>query len=388
MNSPQILANRLVLGFLALAYLLAASAFFCSIPGSQTVPETGEADQTVSIPPSFTQPLTPAHTSTPTPTHSPSPKSTASPTLDTRVGRVSRELDVVQRGKDPGSLQQVTGSSDLFAGDVLSILEGGEGLLDFGSGLRLRLFNNTQLGILAASAPGTPLDVRLFLEDGGFTGQVTEPGGQVTFNTPNNAQITVLGTIFLVAYNSQTGITTVANFEGQVEVSSLAGQMVLPGAHFTLVHPDPDRLPDPPRPFSVEVGFYEQLARRLGSPLLALWEMGIADFPPRLRLLHLSTDFIDIGSECRGTDRSASFWIEASDDWDPENMVLEAFWVLNGQRGEIELVRDQFATTTYIGEVRGFNQPGQLLIHVFARDSSGQTSELEPIEIEIGFCIG
>jgi hypothetical protein len=388
MNSPRTLAHRPVVVLLALACLLAASALFCSIPGSQTVPETGEADQTKPITPSFTLTLTPAQASTHTPTLPPSPTWTASPTPDTRVGLVSRELDVVQRGKDPGSLQQVTGSSDLFAGDVLSILEGGEGLLDFGSGLRLRVFNNTQLGILAASAPGTPLDVRLFLEDGGFTGQVTEPGGQVIFNTPNNAQITVLGTTFLVAYNSQTGITTVANFEGQVEVSSLAGQMDLPNAHFTLVHPHPDRLPDPPRPFSIDVGFYEQLARRLGSPLLALWEMGIADFPPRLRLQHLSTDFIDLGSECTGTDRSASFWVEASDDWEPENMVLEAFWVLNGQRGEIELVRDQFAATTYIGEVGGFNQPGQLLIHVFARDSSGQTSELEPIEVEIGFCIG
>jgi hypothetical protein len=376
MNSPRTLTNRPALVLLALTCLLAAGAFFCNLPVSQTVPETGART------------LTPAQASTPAPTDGPSATATASPTLDTRVGQVSRELDVVQRGQDPDSLQQVTGSSDLFAGDILSILEGGEGLLDFGSGLRLRLFNDTQLGIVAASAPGTPLDVRLFLEDGGFTGQVTEPGGQVTFNTPNNAEITVLGTIFLVAYDSQTGMTTVANFEGQVAVSSLAGEMDLPNAHFTLVYPDPDRLPDPPRPLSVEVELYEQLARRLGSPLLALWETGIGDFPPRLRLTQLSTDFIDIGSECRGTARSATFWVEATDDWDPEKMVLEAFWVLNGQRGEIELVRDRFATTTYSGEVGGFNQTGQLLIHVLARDASGQTSELEPIEIEVGICIG
>jgi hypothetical protein len=87
-------------------------------------------------------------------------------------------LDVVQLGNSVSALNIVSGSQDLFAGEVLSIKEGGEGVLYFGSGMRLRLFNNTQVGVTSASAPGTTFDVRLFLEDRVLPGFQFSPGAQ------------------------------------------------------------------------------------------------------------------------------------------------------------------------------------------------------------------
>jgi hypothetical protein len=297
---------------------------------------------------------------------------------------VQRELDVVQMGKDPNSLDQVRDRRDLFAGDVLRIQEGGEGLLNFGSGMLLRLFNNSQVGVVSASDPGAPFDVRLFLEDGGFTGELTEPGGQAVFQTPNNAQITVLGTRFLVAHDSSTGTTTAANFDGAVEVSSPGGVVGLPPSTFTLV--TPGQPPDPPRPFQVSMEEYNRVARLVQSPLLALREFGMVDLPPTLELLEVSTDFIDLGSECSGTARSVAFVVFADDDGGPDQVRVSVFWELEGQRGEVRLERiDDF---TYRGEVGGFQQPGQLFIFITAQDEGGQTSELEPIEVQVGFCVG
>jgi hypothetical protein len=89
-------------------------------------------------------------------------------------------LDVVQLGNSVSALNIVSSSQDLFAGEVLSIKEGGEGVLYFGSGmrLRLRLFNNTQVGVTSASAPGTTFNVRLFLEDRVLPGFQFSPGAQ------------------------------------------------------------------------------------------------------------------------------------------------------------------------------------------------------------------
>jgi hypothetical protein len=263
------------------------------------------------------------------------PDETIVATPEDRIGAIFRELDVVQRGKEAGALQQVNESSDLFEGDVLRILEGGEGLLDFGSGLRLRMFNNSQIGVIAASAPGAPLDVRLFLEDGGFTGQVTETGGQVRINTPNNAQIFIYGTTFLVAYNPQTEVTTVANFEGRVEAASTAGQIDLPAATFTLVHPDPGRPPDPPRPFSIEVDEYNQAARRLQSPLEALHEMGLVERSLRLEV-EIKQDWLDpVNDICRGPISESEIWILVEDNSGVEQVLVEGLWRQNDQRDSI-----------------------------------------------------
>jgi hypothetical protein len=313
------------------------------------------------------------------------------PTPDDRIGAIFRELDVVQRGKDAGALQQVSKSSDLFEGDVLRILEGGEGLLDFGSGLRLRMFNNSQIGVIAASAPGAPLDVRLFLEDGGFTGQVTEPGGQVMINTPNNAQIFIYGTTFLVAYNPQTEVTTAANFEGRVEVASMAGQIDLPAATFTLVHPDLDRPPDPPLPFSMELDEYNQAARRLQSPLDALHEMGLVERSLRLEV-EIKQDWVDPITEfCRGPTSATEIWILVEEPRGAEQVLVEGFWRQNDQQGLIPLSPP--VDGLYLGgwvEGSALDQPaqssGMLFVYISAQNELGHRVELDPIQVEVGFC--
>jgi hypothetical protein len=53
------------------------------------------------------------------------------PEID-RAGIVSRELDVIEHGRDEESLLQLFGSSDLLSGDWLSVHDGGAGRLDFG----------------------------------------------------------------------------------------------------------------------------------------------------------------------------------------------------------------------------------------------------------------
>jgi hypothetical protein len=169
-----------------------------------------------------------------------------------------------------------------------------------------------------------------------------------------------------------------------VDVASLEGRLELPGAHFTLVRPNLP--PDPPRPFSVDIDMFEALARRLQSPLFALQELGLADMPPRLQLLDVSTDFIDLGNECGGTASRVEFWFFAQDDRGEENLLVNAFWTLNQQRSTIDL--EYMEGGVYRGEVGDLEQTGTLLIYITAQDSAGQQVQLPPVEVEVGFCIG
>jgi hypothetical protein len=154
------------------------------------------------------------------------------------LGTVSAESDVVEHGSAVDLLEQLAESDvSFFEGDVLRVHDGGEGVLDFGDQLRLRLFNDSQLEILSvASEPDAPLDVRMFLEEGGFTGELQPLGGQVVFETPGGAEVTVLGTEFWVVYDASAKVTVVGNWGGTVEVAG-AG---------TSVSLDPDKLIDVP----------------------------------------------------------------------------------------------------------------------------------------------
>src|SRR3989304_5760499 len=72
----------------------------------------------------------------------------------------------------------------------------------FGDSMRLRLFNDTGLGVTKWDiAPDASWQAGMFLTDGGLVGQLVESGKEVAFDTPGGAQITVLGTEFLVAYD-------------------------------------------------------------------------------------------------------------------------------------------------------------------------------------------
>ncbi len=92
----------------------------------------------------------------------------------------------------------VPGEVELFEEAELRIFNGGEGLLDFGSALILRMSNNTELGgVDAETDPDSSRMVCLCLKFGGSIGRLNQPGREVVFDITNGARITVFGSDFL-----------------------------------------------------------------------------------------------------------------------------------------------------------------------------------------------
>lgn len=181
---------------------------------------------------------------------------------DQSIGTVSRVSDIVQQNQT-----QVQDTNPLQQDDTIRLEKGGEGLLDFGGGLLLRLFNDSQVGgVRSESAPGSARLVRLRLEFGGFTGQLTQPGGQVVFETPNGATINVAGTDFFLVYNQAGGETYCGNWGGQMWVEA-NGSGRLPVTQGLIYRVETGGQPAPwlRMPWSKEQ--FEQLSRSTGSPL-------------------------------------------------------------------------------------------------------------------------
>lgn len=181
---------------------------------------------------------------------------------DRSIGTVSRVSDLVQQNQNP-----VQGTSPLQQDDTISLANGGEGLLDFGGGLLLRLFNDSQVGgVRAETAQNTALLVRLRLEFGGFTGQLTQPGGQVAFETPNGATVNVTGTDFFLVYNRAGGETYCGNWNGQMWVEANgSGRMAVTTGWVYWVEAWGQPAPWVRMPWSMEQ--FDQLARATGTPL-------------------------------------------------------------------------------------------------------------------------
>ncbi|HLF27401.1 MAG TPA: choice-of-anchor D domain-containing protein [Anaerolineae bacterium] len=203
------------------------------------------------------------------PTHTPHP-----------LGSVTRVTDAVEHGNECSALERLFDKvALLYEGACLRVREGGEGLLDFGDSLRLRLFSDTQLGVVRAeSAPDVPLDVRMFIEEGGFTSQLTERGGRAVFMTPGNAEITVLGTDFLVVYDPDRQLTTVGSFDGAVEVAGAGVRIALVVGHY--VHVPAGQPPGPQWPLTLSRAEFEARARQLQSAVAAARELRSIQLSP------------------------------------------------------------------------------------------------------------
>jgi hypothetical protein len=121
-------------------------------------------------------------------------------------------------------------------------------------------------GVRSESAPGSARLVRLRLEFGGFTGQLTQPGGQVVFETPNGATINVAGTDFFLVYNQAGRETYCGNWGGQMWVEA-NGSGRLPVTQGLIYRVETGGQPAPwlRMPWSKEQ--FEQLSRSTGSPL-------------------------------------------------------------------------------------------------------------------------
>ena len=212
----------------------------------------------------------------------------SAPATGDSIGTVTREQDLVEQGASPEGLRPVDGTNPLFEGDTLKVSEGGEGLLDFGDKLVVRLFNDSQVGLISTSAPGTPLGVRLFLERGGFTGRLDEDGGQAVFETPGGANITVLGTQFFLVYNASQQMSTIGNYDGQVQLDTAAGIIPLQPGHY--VDWPSGQMPGQQIPIPVTIGQFEQWARQDQSPSSAVERMRTVSRPAAtMPILAMST---------------------------------------------------------------------------------------------------
>ena len=142
--------------------------------------------------------------------------------VDNSIGTIKLVSDTVHQNQN-----RVIETHDLIRNDSLRLFNGGEGLLDFGSDLRLRLFNDTEVGgIRTANDPGSPLDVKMTLFAGGFSGKLFREGSKAVFETPNDARIHIFATTFIIAYDRNTRETLIVNFEGDVWVESAGSQLI------------------------------------------------------------------------------------------------------------------------------------------------------------------
>lgn len=205
------------------------------------------------------------------------------------IGNIQRQTDTVEHGSDESSLTAVQDSAELYTGDAVRVRNGGEGLLNLGSGLLLRLFNDTQAQVVRAEvAEGVPFEVEMYLTEGGFTGNLTASGGQALFKTPGGATIAVYGTEFFITYNPADGLTTVGNFQGSIEVTAGGVTVALPTA--SVIQIPSGQPPNPTLGLPVGLADFEQIARERASPLQAvdiiLDGATPIETPPALTLWH------------------------------------------------------------------------------------------------------
>jgi hypothetical protein len=192
------------------------------------------------------------------------PTSPPAPLAEGAAARLTRERDNVQHGVDETALVRVLSSVGVHDGELIRVTEGGEGRLDFGEALILRLFNDSLLQTInTAPAPGASGAAYVFsLQQGGLSGQLAEAGETAVIETPGGATITILGTQFFVVYNASTGETTVGNFDGAVEIDDGSGTFPLDARRQVTL---PGRIQ---QPLPVTFAEFEQLARA-GGPVAA-----------------------------------------------------------------------------------------------------------------------
>jgi hypothetical protein len=113
-----------------------------------------------------------------------------------------------------------------------------------------------------------PLFARIHLETGGFTGKLTDEGGQVIFETPNGAEITILGTQFWIIYDPADQVLGVGNFEGTTVVAIRDISLAVRSNHYVIVRPG--QPPEPERLIPMTRAELEELFRQQRSAVPVL----------------------------------------------------------------------------------------------------------------------
>lgn len=217
------------------------------------------------------------------------------PTLNAGViGTISRVNDNVELGQSAGKMIPVTANYPMNAGDFLQVSKGGEGLLDFGNYLQLRVFNDTKLhAITLQHAENIPLYARIQLETGGFTGTLQKKEGKAVFETPSGATITILGTQFWVIYNPVDKVVGVGNFGGSISVTAQNTTRLVTSNHYLIVKAG--QPPAPEKLMHIDRAGLENMIRQQGSPLKVLqtsFEVTPTPtiYPPTATTTYLPTD--------------------------------------------------------------------------------------------------
>jgi hypothetical protein len=168
-------------------------------------------------------------------------------------GTLSHVRDDIEYGSGSGSLQSLSAGDRVTfgSGDRVHVFNGGEGRLDFGSDMVLRLFNDTNLNVVRILADaGSPREVQMRLEDGGFTGTYSASGGSMTVDTPGGTAVLVRGTEFFVVYAPGSQVTLAGNFGGTVELDWGSGPTPLSSGYFREILPGGPTGPEQPIPLT------------------------------------------------------------------------------------------------------------------------------------------
>lgn len=406
-------AKRLLLGVILIFVIQC-----CSLRGCTPVITTSEP------------PATPRTQPPPVVTEAP-PVITEAPPADTvrRIGNVTTQKTFVELQR-AGAFSEVGEQEDLFDGDGVRVSEGGACLLNIGSSLALRLLNDTTLGgVTVQSAEGTPLDVQLFLEEGGLTGGLIEPGAHAAFTLPDNSTINIFGTTFLIAYDPDTSTTTAVNFEGSVGVETPgAGRVRLPSGWYMQViggsMQQPVELPPDYRNpqiidrMAYKTGSYLPIIDALVTPPVQTeappiftdngtlpfpgtvltnietiplpWQVitGVlllpTPLPPQVYLKEVYPNPLWVGDYCPDTPPYATVVVAVDAPGGVASVV--ARWSFQGQSYETPLEFQSDGTwTAALGPVQPY---GDILISVIAVDKQGYQGETGEFAVTVNACIG
>jgi hypothetical protein len=311
---------------------------------------------------------------------------------NTSIGTITRVSDTVEKNNN-----RVSTSNQLFQNDSVGLLNGGEGLLDFGGALILRLFNDTQVGgVEAATDPNSSVIVRLRLRLGGFTGKLNKPGKQAVFETPNGAKITVRGTDFFLVYDPGQDQVSAGNFNGDMEIEA-GGSGPVPIPPGTMRQAQGNNPPSPEAEIPFGKSGFEDMAREFGSPVAVVNE-GIPTIvepvnpdtePPGIVVQRVEPELLLIGSECPDEPKIIEITYQILDESEIVDTTVE--WELRPHNGtpfsgmaEIEKIDDE----TYRAFVGPFDMAGFLGISFSAVDAAGNIGTTGPMTIEVANCIG
>jgi hypothetical protein len=181
-----------------------------------------------------------------------------------KVGTINLVNSQVESGP-LDNLQFLEGLQDFHNGDGVRVTGGGKGELALDDGTQLLLFNETQVDRVNVSI--SPNETRLRLVDQGLDGYVP-PGETFIAEMPNGTVFTILGTNFIILYDTDTQVATAGNFDGTVRYTPLGGtEQGLPAGRMARITAEGD-VTLLPLPFTAQE--FEAAVDSEGTPSAAL----------------------------------------------------------------------------------------------------------------------